>query len=67
MQRTDYISQWVYMSIGQYTAGMRTFIGKGEIAIVVFCDADLFAIHFCDGNIVRTELQFIDMFGDLGH
>ena len=44
---------------------MRAFKCKAKEFIIVFPNADLFAIHFNDSNMIRGEIQFVRMFSDL--
>ena len=54
------------MSVGQNTSGMRAFISNGKVGIIMPGYTDLFAIELSNSNIIISEIQFIDMFGDLG-
>jgi hypothetical protein len=65
MQWTNYISQRIDISLAQMPTCMRAFKCKAEEFIMVFANADLFAIHFNYSNMIRGEIQFIRMFSDL--
>ena len=44
---------------------MRAFESKSEKSVVEFTDADFFAIHGRDSDIVISEVEFVGMFCDL--
>jgi hypothetical protein len=57
VQRTYDVSLVIYSSISQHTACMRTLIGERKKRILVSPDADDFAFHFRDCNIVFTKAE----------
>ena len=57
MQRTHHVSIMIYSSISQHTTSMRTLIGKRKKRVLIPSDANRFAFHFRECNIVFTKAE----------
>lgn len=61
MYGAHYVAQRIDKPVGQYAAGMRTFIGKSKHVFAMAANTDRLPVGLRHGNIVAAKIQLVDM------
>lgn len=65
MQRTNNITQRIYIPIGKLTARMRAFLCTGKQLVPMHSNSNCFTGNSNQRKAVRSEINSGDAFGDL--